>query len=233
MLPVINDPVSATSTTGVIASPYTGFSYPVSAGPNRLLVLAIAQGDVDGRVTSGAPTWGGRTMTAAGSADEGAWCGAQLYILRDAEIVLASGSQFSIPLTNIVLSQLGLTAVCYRNVNQSTAIGTPVTGTGFSTNPGPLAVAAGREDLVIGVVSSDTQDATVLSVAAPGVELAEIGQIQGDLSISVQVARGDGGTVNVSWVDATSDRWAAVAVRIIGAGLPDSNFVSWPQRMAC
>jgi hypothetical protein len=208
---------ATTTSATAVTPPYTGYSFTVSAGSNRLLVLAIGFGDAGARVTNAAPTWGGRTMTTAGTANEGVWVGAQLYYLNDADIALGSGTAFSISFAELV-DQLGLSAIAYSGVDQTTSIGTPVTGTGQSTNPGTLSVTGtASTDLVVGVVMSDTENTASIAPTSPGTQISEVGNIGSDTTLNFQSSPGTGGTVSIAWTDATSDRWAAAAVRLLAA----------------
>lgn len=96
--------------------------------------------------------------------------------------------------------------------------GVAVSATGAGANPAVNAVASAIGDLVIGVLASDTGDASVTTPG--GTEIGEAEDVGGgDSDFSVQYTVAVGTSTNVTWTSAAppAGEWTAVAVSVKAA----------------
>jgi hypothetical protein len=136
---------SAVDVDGTV-TPYSAFTYTVSAGSNRVLFLFVCIGDDNLAEAVTSVTYGGQSMTSLWNVSDGNWTRHQCFYLKEAGIAAASSTTFAIS-TNGSADQLGLAAAAVQDaIQDATTFGTAVTntGTGTSLSTGAISSASGE-----------------------------------------------------------------------------------------
>lgn len=218
-----------------VNTPYTAFTYTVSAGSDRLLCLAIGHGDSEQEAVT-AVTYGGQSMTQVGTAiGDGTWTGVELYILKETGIAAATNTTFSVTIGGTGdFNHLMIGAFAFSGVEQgATTTGTPATDSGTSTAPSPGAVSSAVGEVVIAAMATDDDNA----FAEGGTLLFESeGQANGngDTGAGAQYYAGASPTVTPTWTT-DSALWSAIGVSIraaSGGGSETITMDKWSNRSA-
>lgn len=220
---------AASNTPGAAppGDPYTAFTYAVSAGSNRLLVLFVGVGNGGGnpRFINVTPTYGGQTATGrigTGTGDDGNFVGVDGYYWNEAAIAAAASTTFSIDTTpGEQIDQLGVGAISLSGVSQATPIsgataanGTTVTGTPFG-----VTVSSAANDMVLAAVMTDDEGAGAGEVDPNQTLMYKIGNIGTDTAHAAQRAAG-AASVTATWTTtaAGGNGWAALGINVKATG---------------
>lgn len=195
------------------AGNYTAFTYAVGAGSDRILVLFLITGD---NVQTGATgvTYGGQTMTAIPGfqKDDANWVAVQGFYLLEAGIAAASNTTFSVDfVTSTIVDEIIVGAAAYSGASQTTPFPTSATtATATSTAPSTGSITASADEIVIGAIATDDDNA----IAQSSTLLFEVEGVSADLGGGAQSRTNTGALV---W---TTDNqpWAVAGIALAGAG---------------
>lgn len=204
----------STSETGIDgASAYTAFTYTVSAGTNRLLVLFIAIGD-DDFLAASAVTYGGQAMTLVPGylSTDGIWTTTQAWFLKEAGIAAAGSTTFSVTWVSTLnaLTHLIVGAAAFSGVDQTTPLGTPVIANGSSTAPSTGSITVPANGLAIGSMATDDDNAFVQASTL----LFEVEGVGGDTGGGAQYRSTTG---SLDWTT-DNQQWAVAGVALNPSG---------------
>lgn len=139
-------------------APYSTFTYAVSAGSNRLLVLFLCTGD-NQLISASTVTYGGQagTQILGYLKTDANFCLVQAYYWLEAGIAAAASTTFSITAwsTADIISSLIVGAAAFSGVHQTVPFGTVAVATGISTAPSTGSITVGTDELAIGSVATD------------------------------------------------------------------------------
>ena len=107
-----------------VGSISTSFSYPISAGPNRCLCVAVGNEGTD-PLSSPTVSWGGQSMTQISSPDVGSPDANRITTFWMSEASIAAGSGTTLSISGTV-GDVGVSVASYKNCKQSTPTNTDV-----------------------------------------------------------------------------------------------------------
>lgn len=203
--------------TGHTAAPagspvYTGYTYTVQAGSNRVLVLIIAVGDAENNLPS-AVTYGGQAMTQLWSVSEGSWPSSQGWGLKESGITAATDTTFSATLADNAAHFIA-GAFTVQDVEQTTTYrnsGVGTTATGTSVSPTVSAIPSAVGDLVIAGIGTEDDNA----FAEGGTLIFEVEGLGADTGGGAQSYAG-AATVTATW-STNNVPWAVGGISLIPA----------------
>lgn len=214
------------------SAPTNTMAYAISAGSNRLLVVAVS---MEGSITEDAVTcvYGGQTMTKPAGAvayvlqGGGADLQARIFYLDDAGIAAAANTTITATVTGATGSTVH--AASYSGVDQTTPVPETSVGEAAASTPNPLTTAditAGDGSAVV-ALAANGGNATA-TWHADITEQTEIAGISANVT-SASMADGlytTGQTVNVECTWTTQNRAVVTAIELAGlAGPPVPKFI--------
>lgn len=202
--------------TALAGTSNTALAYTVSANSNRYLLVAISQEGTSAAQPS-AVTYGDAAMTLISQLQVGSGttkCRFDLYELKEAGIAAAVGDGISV--TGAPVNVTTIHACSYKNVNQTTPIGTPDTDGIDASTPNPLtgvSIVAIKDNIVMSFSAQGNFGAASWAGVTERTDLATAGgsaqASYADIKVSVD------GTIDPRCTWTSQNRAVQVGVEIL------------------
>ncbi len=198
--------------TATITGSVSTHTYTISAGTNRLLVVAISY-ENSPAVTLNSMTYGGESMVkavGAVTADTGFAAGSEIWYLLEAGIAAASGTTIT-PSWSATPAEGNISAASYTGVNQTGGATTvPATATAESNEATPNPLIADLTETDEGMVSAQNSNGNASTVTW-GSDMTEqtdnaTGSANGSYADRLSTT---GGNVNIEPTNASQNRASA------------------------
>jgi len=158
-LDILGTPTSTNATSVDPSSTYSTYTYTVSAGSRRLLILFIGEGTSTGSPGAATVTYGTQSMTQIPGylATDSNFEHVQAWYLKETGIAAASSTTFAVTWTDTAttIQQLAIGAALFQDVDQTTTFrATANTNTASSSSPS-VTVTSESGDLVVASIATD------------------------------------------------------------------------------
>jgi len=194
---------SNTTAQSIVSNPtLTITGVPVTSA--NLLVYLVS---VSANRTVSSIVRNGQSATYRGRQYDALWCAVEIWTLAnpstgtfDATITISSD------ITQKAASVVALT-------DASLTIPTPIQATASAANPS-LSFTTVSGDIVLGIMTSDAQAATVTQ---DGTSLLNINSLDSDIDVAAMYKTASGTSTSLNWTDSATENWAAIGV-VISSG---------------
>lgn len=198
----------SSSATGVGIGAYTAFTYTVSAGSNRGLLLFLSTGDNEAGSIATDVTYGGQAMTEVSHLEDAViWTHTQMWFLNEAGIAAAGSTTFSITMRN-TNDHVIFGAQAFQGVSQATSTGTPVTATGNSVAPSTGSLTLTSDQIGIGCLCTDDNGA----FTSDNTQIFQVSGVGGDTGGAAEYRTSTGA---LTWTTAAQG-WTVIGVPLNG-----------------